>query len=299
MMCHMLFARRALFALLLLAAAAAPAPARADEPLRVVASFSVLADLVREIGGDHVTVASLVPPGAEPHDWEPKPRDIALLAEADLVVVNGLGLEGWLNRLVAASGYEGPVAVASRDVDPVLTASGAPDPHAWHSLAQVRRYAETIAGELSRISPAHAPEFARRRDIFVGGLALVGRAVEGAIATIPPERRVAFTTHNAFAYLERDHGITVLAPAGPEGAAEGSARALAGLVARISETGAKAVFPEAGAEDRLAHVLADEAGVSVGGALYAGTLSGPDGPAPGFVEMWARNVFLMIGAMTP
>lgn len=273
--------------------------ARAEEPLRVVASFSVLADLVREVGGDRVTVSSLIPIGGEPHDWEPLPRDIAALSRADLVVVNGLGLEGWLDRLIAASGYKGEVLVASSGVSPILTASGDPDPHAWHSLGQVQLYLAAIEDGLSRAAPRHAAEFAKRREGFARTLSMVGRAVDLAISMVPPDRRVAFTTHDAFAYLERDHGITVLSPAGPDSAAQGSAKRLAELVGRIHESRAKAVFPEAGGETRLAHVLADEAGVEVGGELYAGTLSGPGGPAASYIEMWSHNVFLMLYAMTP
>lgn len=293
---------RSLFRFLLfpfIAIVVSTAPTRAEEPLRVVASFSVLADLVREIGGDHVEVSSLVPVGSEPHDWEPLPRVIAVLSGADLVVVNGLGLEGWLDRLVAASGYKGAILTASRGITPILSDSGAPDPHAWHSLGQVKLYAAAIADELSRVDPQHARDFAKRRDDFVRTLAIVGRAVDMAVSMVSPERRVVFTTHDAFAYLERDHGITVLSPVGPDSTAEGSARGLAALVGQIHETRAKAVFPEAGAEDRLAHVLADEAGIGVGEPLYAGTLSGPDGPAPNFIEMWTHNVFLMLYAMTP
>lgn len=274
-------------------------PARAEELVHVAASFSVLADLVREIGGGLVQVSSLVPVGVEPHDWEPLPRDIAILGKADLVVVNGLGLEGWLDRLIAASGYEGPVLVASRQITPILSKSGEPDPHAWHSLEQVKLYVAAISEELSRVDPQHGGEYAVRRDDFLRTLTIVSRAVELAVSTIPPERRLVFATHNAFAYLERDHGIAVLSPVGPDSSAQGSAKGLAMLVGRIRESRAKAVFPEAGGEGRLAHVMADEAGVVVGEPLYAGTLSGPDGPAPNFIEMWSHNVFLMLEAMTP
>jgi len=110
-------------------------PSAAAEPLRVVASFSVLADLVAQVGGDEVAVSSLVPPGGEPHEWQPEPADVRRIAGADLVVVNGLGLEGWLDRLVGSSGFAGPVLVASRDVIPLRGPTGMPDPHAWHSLA--------------------------------------------------------------------------------------------------------------------------------------------------------------------
>lgn len=273
--------------------------ASAREPLHVVASFSIIADLVSEVGGEHVSVISLVPAGREPHEWEPTPRDVAALREADLVVVNGLGLEGWLDRLVEASGYDGPIVVASRDTRPVLDASGGPDPHAWHSLLEAKHYVAAIADGLIQAGPRFESDFARRRDEYTRLLTAIGGAAKSAISMVPQDRRVAYATHDAYAYLERDHGILVQSPAGTGGPAQASARQLAELVGRIHETGAKAVFPEAGGESRLAHVLADEAGVRVGAELYAGTLSGPEGPAPNFVDMWLRNLFLMLFAMAP
>jgi len=271
----------------------------AAEPLRVVASFSILADLVRQVGGEHVAVTSLVPIGQEPHEWEPEPRDAAALADADLVVVNGLGLEGWLDRLVAASGYKGPVLVASRDVKPILDAAGNPDPHAWQSIRQVKLYLRAIAAGLSRAAPQDAADFAARRDSYADTLSLIGEAVDIAVSKVPPGRRVAFTTHDAFAYLARDHGIEVLTPTGSVGSAYPLPSRLAELVARLDDTGAKAVFPEAGGDPRLAEVLASEAGVTVGGALYAGTLSPPGGPAADYLHMWTHNVFLMLRAISP
>ena len=273
------------------------APAGAGEPLRVVASFSVLADLVRQVGGEHVTVTSLIPPGGEPHDWEPRPRDAAALAGADLVVVNGLGLEGWLDRLMAAADYRGPVVVASRDVAPILDRSGHPDPHAWHGIAQVGLYLRAIADELIRAAPRHELAFTEGHDAYARMLSRLGDETDRAIAAVPPDGRIAFTTHDAFAYLERDHGITILSPAGPDSAAQPSARRLAELVGRVRTARVRAVFPEAGGDARLATVLAAEVGVEVGGALYAGALSGPGGPAATVADMWRHNVFLMLGAM--
>lgn len=283
--------------LLLLAALLWAVPANAGEPLRVVASFSVLADLVRQVGGEHVAVASLIPPGGEPHDWEPRPRDVAALAGADLVVVNGLGLEGWLDRLVAAAGYRGPVVVASRDVAPILDRSGRPDPHAWHSIARVGLYLRAITDGLIAAVPQHEAAFIEGRDAYARILLRLGNTADRAIAEVPPDRRVAFTTHGAFSYLARDHGIAILSPAGPNSAAQPSAKRLAELVARVRAAGVTAVFREAGADARLANVLAAEAGVAVGGELYAGALSGPDGPAATVAEMWRHNVFLMLDAM--
>lgn len=274
------------------------APASAEEPLRVIVSFSVLEDLVKQVGGRDVEVTSLVPMGGEPHNWEPRPYDVAELAEADLVVVNGLGLEGWLDRLIAASGYAGPVLVASRGVDPLLDASGAPDPHAWHSLVAAGLYARAIAGALTELWPARADALRANLDEYLAELDKLDAWARGALAAIPPERRVVVTSHDAFAWLGRDYGIRILSPAGLDSAAQPSAKRLGELVAEIRATGVRAVFLEAGGDPRLARTLAEEAGVTVGAALYAGTLTPACDAAANYLSMWRYNFVEMLKAMS-
>ena len=276
-----------------------PARAEAPPPLSVVASFSVLADIAARIGGVEVAATSLIGPGSEPHEWEPTPRDVRRLAEADLVVVNGLGLEGWLDRLVTASGYAGPVVVASRDVAALHDASGAADPHAWHSLDNARLYAAAIAEGLTALRPERAADFRANLAAFSGELDALGGWAAAETAAIPPAGRVVVTTHDAFAYLGRDYGIAIYAPVGLDSAAQPSARRMAELVATIRETGVRAVFLENGGNSRLALTLAAETGVAVGGELYAGTLSRPDGPAANYIAMWRHNLELMLAAMRP
>lgn len=273
------------------------APAGAEEPLRVVVSFSVLEDLVKQVGGKDVAVTSLVPMGGEPHDWEPRPHDIAELAEADLVVVNGLGLEGWLDRLISASGYTGPILVASRDVEPLLDATGTPDPHAWHSPAAVGLYARAIAGALTELRPDRADAFNTNLNGFLAALNKTDIWARGEIAAIPPERRVVVTSHDAFAWLGRDYGIRILSPIGLDSAAQPSAKRLGELVAEIRAAGVRSVFLEAGGDPRIARVLAEEAGVAVGAALYAGTLSPPCDAAAEYLFMWQYNFIVMLKAM--
>jgi zinc/manganese transport system substrate-binding protein len=274
------------------------APARADEPLRVVASFSVLEDLVAQVGGKDVAVTSLIPMGGAPHDWEPRPYDIAELAEADLVVVNGLGLEGWLDRLIAASGYTGPVLVASRGVDPLLDDSGILNPHAWHSPTAVGLYARAIAGALTELRPGHADAFDANLGEFLVALDKLDTWARGEIAAIPPERRVVVTSHDAFAWLGHDFGIRILSPAGLDSAAQPSAKRLGELVAEIRATGVRMVFLEAGGDPRLARVLAEEAGVAVGSALYAGTLTPECSAAADYLSMWRYNFVEFLRAMS-
>jgi len=263
----------------------------------VVASFSVLADLAKQIGGTDAAVTSLVPIGGEPHDWEPRPRDVAGLAEADLVLVNGLGLEGWLDRLIAASGYAGPVLVASRGIDPILDQYGTPDPHAWHSPAAAALYADAIAGAFTELRPARADAFRTNLDSFNAELDALVAWARGRAAAIPPEQRVVVTTHDAFAWLGRDYTIRFLSPAGLDSAAQPSAKRLGELVAEIRAAGVDAVFLEAGGNPRLARTLADEAGVAVGPPLYAGTLTPIGGPAADYLAMWRYNLIRMLEAM--
>lgn len=266
--------------------------------MRIVASFAVLADIATRVGGGDVAVTSLVGPGAEPHGWSPTPREIRRLAEADLVVVNGLGLEGWLDRMIRASGYGGPVVVASRAVTVLDDPSGVPDPHAWHSLANARLYAREMARAFAAARPRHGDRFAENLAAFEAELSAIEDWARAGIEAIPPDRRLVVTTHDAFAYLGRDFGIAFLSPAGLDSAAQPSARRLATLVSAVRASGVRAVFLEAGGDPRLARTLAEEAGVTVGGVLYAGTLSAPDGPAATYAAMWRHNFSLMLAAMS-
>lgn len=272
-------------------------PSVAQEPLRIVASFSVLADIATRIGGDRVAVASLVGPGAESHGWSPTPREIRRLAKADLVIVNGLGFEGWLDRAIGASGYAGPVVVASRNVTAIRGEAGTPDPHAWHSLANAGLYAREIARALAAAQPDDGGRFAENLAVFEAELSAIEAWARVAIEGVPAGRRVVVTTHDAFAYLGRDFGIGFRSAAGLDSAAQPSARQMAALVSVIRATGVRTVFREAGGDPRLARTLAEEAGVAVGGTLYAGTLSLSGGPAASYTAMWWHNFTLMLAAM--
>lgn len=272
--------------------------AAGEHPLRVTASFPVLADIVAQVGGSGVAVTSLVAVETDPHSWQPRPRDVQRLADAELLVVNGLGYEGWLDRLVGSSGYAGPVVEVSEGIVALRGHTGMEDPHAWHGIEGARHYAAAVAEALSRLRPASAAVFRENLAAFEAALDGLADWAEAAIAEIPPERRVVVTTHDAFAYLGREFGIRFLSPVGLDSAAQPSARRVAEVVRQIRLAGVRAVFPESGADSRLAQVLAEEAGVAVGGRLYAGNLSAADGPAPNFLAMWRHNFRLMSEAMT-
>lgn len=281
------FCRLILLALLLNLALLGPA--RADEPLRVVASFSLLADIVAQVGGEDVAVTSLIPMGEDPHLWRPAVYEIETLAGADLLVANGLGLEGWLDGLVAKAAYEGPILVASRGIEPLLGQSGVPDPHAWHSLIAVRSYASYIAVTLAGLRPARAGAIRARLREFLAELSLLDRWARRRLDTVPPGRRAIVTAHDGFAWLGREFGIRVLSPAGLNSFDPLPAERMDELVAEIRAAGAKAVFLDAASDPGIARELRERAGVNVGLPLYADTLSPECSLASSYLAMWQNN----------
>jgi len=271
--------------------------ARADEPLRVVASFSVLADIVAQVGGEDVAVTSLVPMGEDPHSWRSGPHDRATLAGAGLVVANGLGLEAWLDRLVANAGYRGPVLIASRGVEALPGPSGAPDPHAWHSLAAVRSYARDISVTLIGLRPDRAEALRARLRRFLAELDELDRWARGRLDAIPPEKRVIVTGHGGFAWLGRDFGIRVVSPPGLDSVTAPAAERMAELVAAVRAAGVRAVFLDGRSDPAIGHTLAEEAGVHVGAALFADTLTPECGLANDYLSLWRNNFALITETM--
>ena len=303
-----------LIAYAVIAALASAGAARADERPRIVASFSILADMVRAVGGDAVQVTSLVGPGGDTHVYQPTPADARALAEADLVVVNGLGFEGWIDRLVAASGYAGPIVVATRDIQPLALsdqhqtdeadedehddhAAGSADPHAWQNVANALVYVRTIEQALSAIDPAQAATYARQAGDYGATLEALDREIRAAAAIIPPERRKVITSHSAFGYYAAAYGIEFLAPVGLSTEAEPSAGDLAALVRQIRQTNARAIFVESLTDPRLVQQIARDTGAVVGGELYSDALSPAGGPAPTYVEMMRHNTRVITAAL--
>lgn len=277
-----------LLALPLLAPPTVFAQVAAPRPLRVVASFSILADMVREVGGSAVEVVALVGPNADAHVFEPSPRDAKRLADADLVVVNGLGFEGWRDRLVHASGYRGPIAVATEGV-PVRQLGRAPDPHAWQDLAHAQRYALNLRDALTRSRPLLAVEFSRRCDHYVQRLAALDREVRARFDAIPVPQRRVITSHDAFGYFGAAYGIEFLSALGASTDSEPSAAAVARLIEQIRRLGVRAVFVENITDPRLVERIAREGGAVVGGRLYSDALSAPGTEADTYLKLFAHN----------
>lgn len=286
--------------LLLLPLLVASAPATAGEPLRVVASIGLLGDMVRAIGGDHVTLTVLVGAGGDVHAYEPTPAASRELAGADLVIVNGLGLEGWLDRLVAASGYSGPVVAASRDVVPRRVDEDGrevADPHAWQDLGNGRRYAMTIGEALAAADPADAALYAEATRRYLAAIEAMDGWVRREIARVPPERRRLVTSHDAFGYFGAAYGVRFLPAEGIAEAGEPSAADLARLIGQIRRERITTLFLENAASPRLLEQLARETGARLGGALYADALSPEGGPADSYLGLFRHNVPLMRDAM--
>jgi zinc/manganese transport system substrate-binding protein len=293
--------RRALLIGLLAQMALAPPPAHAAG-ISAVASFSVLTDMVRCIGGDMVTAASLVPPDADVHVWQPSAADSRRLTEAALLVENGLGLEGWMARLSAASGFRGIRIVASGGITPRLMHKGAAtstDPHAWQDPRNGVTYARNIAEGLTAADPVHAAEYRTSAAAYVARIEQTDAWIADQFAAIPKAARRIVTTHDAFGYYGDRYGIEFLAAEGLSTDAEPSAKAIAALVAQIRRERVRTVFLENMTDPRLTTMLARETGATLSGPLYSDALSKPDGPAPDYLTMLRYNTSLFARAMRP
>ena len=270
----------------------------AQAPLRVVASFSILADLIREVGGDSVTVVALVGPNADAHVFEPSPQDARRVRDAELVAINGLHFEGWIERLIAASGYRGPVLVASDGIQPRMI-DGEPDPHAWQSLANIRIYIDNIEAALRQARPDQATGFAERADRYRKSLAALAVEADAALASIPQAERRIVTSHDAFAYLAAERGIEVMSPQGWSTDNEASATTVARLIEQLRRQRVRAVFIENISDPRLVRRIADEAGGVVGGTLYSDALSPPGSAADSFLKLYRHNLHTLARALLP
>lgn len=274
----------------LLALATVPAWAQSAQPLQVVASFSILADIVREVGGDAVEVVALVGPNADAHVFQPSPADARRLASADLVVVNGLGFEGWIDRLVRASGYRGMVAVASKGVKLRKDGHGhGSDPHVWQDLANAERYVANVRDALSSARPAQAGVFSQRAARYTEQIRALDREVRAQFAAVPRNQRRVITSHDAFGYFGAVYGVDFLSPQGVSTDSEASAADVAKLIDQIRRQDVRAVFVENITDPRLVERIAKEGGAVLGGRLYSDALSAPGTEADTYLKLFAHN----------
>lgn len=303
--------RRALCIVVACGAALLALPARAQNaPPRIVASFSILADMTRELAPAGTMVTSLVGPNADAHVFEPSPADGRHLAQADLVVVNGLNFEGWVERLIEVSGYRGPVVVATRGVK--LPASrkphegndhkghdhGAVDPHAWQNLAYARIYVANISSALAARWPAQRAEIESRRVAYLARIDELDRRVRDSLNTIPRAQRRVITSHEAFGHFGAAYGVDFLAPQSWNTHSEPSAAAVARLIRQIRQQGVRAVFIENISDPRLVERIAQEGGARVGGTLYSDALSLTGGPADTYLKLIEHNARTLVDTLS-
>jgi zinc/manganese transport system substrate-binding protein len=281
----------------------APSVAVAARPLRVVASFSVLADLTRQVGGAAVSVDSLVGPDGDAHVYEPRPKDLRTLMAAALLVRNGLGLEGWMDRLTGAAGFKGEVVVAAEKVTPrTMKQDGgaiATDPHAWQDPSNAILYVQSITGGLASVDPVNAGAYRDAAARYVALIAQTDAWIESALRDIPTGQRRILTTHDAFGYYGARFGFEFLSAEGISTESEPSAKAIAELVRQIRREKVRAVFIENMTNPRMAQMLARETGATLGGTVYADALSPPGGPAPTYLDMLRHNTTLFAAALRP
>ncbi|MGY4316015.1 metal ABC transporter substrate-binding protein [Bradyrhizobium sp. JR3.5] len=287
---------RRLVGLIGLALMLASGAARAEERIHVVASFSILADMVRNVGGNSVDVVALVGPDGDAHVYAPTPADAKKVADARLLVINGLGFEGWLPRLLQASGSKAPVAVATKGIMP-RKMGGHDDPHAWQSVANAKIYVVNIRDGLIAAAPDRAGVFKANADAYLARLEALDREVHEAVAKIPDARRKVISTHDAFGYFADAYGITFFSPLSVSTDSEPSARDIAAIIAQIKVAKIPAVFLENISDPRLIERIAAETGARVGGTLYSDSLTGEKGQAPTYIDMVRHNIKALTSAL--
>jgi len=307
--------RKLLFAVLAIVAIALPVQAqdKVQEKIKVLASFSILGDLVREVGGERVEVSTLVGPNTDMHGFQPTPANAKAVAGAKLVVINGLGLEGWADRLVKAANYKGARLVASKGVKALPaetkghghshthshnhTHGGRYDPHAWQEVANVKVYVANIRDALTGVDPDGKETYAKNAAAYLQKLDALEAEIKQLFAGLSEKERRVITSHDAFHYFGDAYGIEFLAAQSAGGDTQPSAKDVARLIQQIRKQGVKAVFVENISNPRIVEQIAKETGAKIGGTLYSDALSDAGGPAPSYIEMMRHNAKTIASAL--
>ena len=287
-------------------------PLTASAGLNVIASFSILGDMAKNIGQDRITLRTIVGPDSDAHVYEPSPADAIAMAKADVILINGLQFEGFINRLIQASESKAPVIEATRGANIIRDPAGGHyhfydgkavfhavpnDPHAWQSLANARIYVRNITAAFCAADKSGCDTYQANAQAYQEKLDKLAVTVNDALSRIPASRRTAVVGHNAFRYFEQEHGLRFLSPQGVSTESEASAADVAGILRQIKENHAAAVFAENISNPRLVEQIASEAGLRVAGVLYSDALSGPNGPAPTYIDMMQHNVNTLVSAL--
>ncbi|MCX8962571.1 metal ABC transporter substrate-binding protein [Erwinia psidii] len=268
--------------------------------VNTVASFSVLANIVSEVGGEHVKVKSLVGFDGDPHSFEPTPQDSESLAKADVVFVSGLGLEGWMDRLISASEYKGKVIVASQGIATrSMEEDGKTitDPHAWNSMKNGEVYATNVMNALIAADPQDADYFRQRGSAYLSQLQKLDKWAESRFAAVPAVKRKVLTSHDAFGYFGQRYGVSFLSPVGFSTESEATASDVAGLITQLKKEKIHSYFIENQTDPRLVKQIATATGAQPGGELHPEALTRKGGEAESYIAAFRHNVNVMLASM--
>ena len=268
-----------------------------ESGIRVVTSFSILEDLVKELGGQYVNVVNLVDRNSDAHTYQPKPSDAVAIAKADLVIFNGLGFEGWIPRLIKNSGYKNKQIIASKGVDAIKNGKET-DPHAWQSFHNIRLYVQNISQMLIQLRPQYSEVLTKRQQKYLDSLNDLEISLKEQLVKIPVNKRIVVTSHDAFGYLGREFKIQFLAPLGLSLEVEASAEDVATIIDQIREQNVKALFVENINNPRLLELISAETNVAIGGRLYSDALSEVKGPAGTYLKMMRHNIESLITVLS-
>ncbi len=301
----MLTRRAALAAGLALLASPLPAATGGAGPVKAVATFSILGDLVRQVGGERVEVTTLVGPNGDAHVYSPTPADGRRLTDARVIFTNGLNFEGWIDRLIKSSGAKAPKVEAARGVKPLAGdehghghGHGGPDPHAWQSIGNAKIYAANIRDALIAADPEGKAAYEAQAAAYLARLDEVEAEAKSLAARIPPERRKIITSHDAFRYFEAAYGIDFVSPQGVSTEAEASAKDVGRIIQQIRREKIAAVFVENVSDARLMERIAKETGARIGERVYSDALSEPGGPAGTYIDMMRHNIRAFSAALS-
>ena len=277
-------------------------PALAQERLKVVTTFTVIADMARNVAGDAAEVVSITKPGAEIHGYQPTPRDLVRAQDADLILWNGLNLERWFEQFFANLG-DVPAAVVSEGIAPIAISGGdydgSPNPHGWMALSSAELYVDNIRDALSNADPANAETYSANAARYKDEIAAVIGPLRDAAHALPEARRWLVTSEGAFSYLARDFGLreVYLWPINAD--AQGTPQQVRQVIDTVRAHDIPTVFSESTVSDRPAKQVARETGAAYGGVLYVDSLSEPGGPVSTYLDLLRVTSETIVAGLTP
>jgi len=305
----------------------------AEGKIPVVASFSILGDLVAQVGGDNITLTTLVKADADAHVYSPTPKDAQAVTQAKLLVMNGLEFEGWMPRLLESANFSGQSLVASTGIKAMQADDehdehddhhdnhndqethaghddhhkeahkhqhdhGKFDPHAWHSITNVKIYVRNIEQGLSKVDPENRSYYAANADQYIEKLDQLNLQLHAQIDKIPLAQRKVITAHDAFAYFAHDFALRFIAPQSSSTESEASAADIVTIIKQIRRDKIHAIFMENISDNRMIEQISRETGAKIGGKLFSDALSGPEGPAADYLQMMKYNVETIVSALS-